>query len=87
MDTILEPQSKVCVRDPMETETENGGKSNMYSGEGNKCNQCEYSSAHTGSLGRHLKMHSGDKSNNCNQCDYAMHPDWRTVFVKSERVR
>ena len=35
------------------------------------CNQCEFSSSQTGDLGRHLKVHSGEKSNKCNQCDFA----------------
>ena len=36
-----------------------------------KCNQCDFASSHTGSLRRHLKTHSGEKSNKCIQCDYA----------------
>ena len=33
-------------------------------------NQCAYAS-YAGNLGKHLKIHSGEKSNKCNQCDYA----------------
>ena len=36
-----------------------------------KCNQCDYSSAHAGSLRTHLKRHSGEKEYKCIQCDYA----------------
>ena len=36
-----------------------------------KCSQCDFASNHTGSLRRHLKIHSGEKSNQCNQCDFA----------------
>ena len=35
-------------------------------GKSNKCNQCDYASSVAGSLKRHLKTHSGEKS-----CDYA----------------
>ena len=34
-----------------------------------KCNQCSYSSSHTGHLETNLKQHNGEKSNKCNQCD------------------
>ena len=27
----------------------------------NKCNQCNYASSDAGNLGRHLKIHSGEK--------------------------
>ena len=37
----------------------------------NKCNQCDYATAHAGNLRTHFKMHSGEKPNKCNQCDYA----------------
>ena len=37
----------------------------------NECNQCNYASARTGDLRKHLKTHSGEKSNKCNQCNYA----------------
>ena len=36
-----------------------------------KCNQCDYSTCHAGTLNRHMKGHSGEKPNKCNQCDYA----------------
>ena len=36
----------------------------------NKCNQCEYSSSHVGTLRRHLKTHSGEKSIKGDQCDF-----------------
>ena len=32
----------------------------------NKCDQCDYASSRAGDLGKHLKMHSGEKSNKCN---------------------
>ena len=67
----LKPQSKFGVRDPMGSKTDHGEKSKRYSGADNKCNQCEYSSAHAGSLRTHLKTHSGEKPNKCNQCEYA----------------
>ena len=31
----------------------------------NKCNQCDHASSHAGSLRRHRKIHSGEKSNRC----------------------
>ena len=37
----------------------------------NKCNQCEYASSDAGNLGRHLKMHSGEKPSRWNQCNFA----------------
>ena len=36
-----------------------------------KCNQCDYASSHAGTLRRHFKTHSTEKSNKCNQCNYA----------------
>ena len=63
MDKNLEPQSKVSESNPMETKTGHEEKSN-------KCNQCDFASAHAGSLRTHLKMHTGEKSNNCYQCEY-----------------
>ena len=66
-----EVHSRISVRDSMGTKTDHGEKSNRYSGAGNKCNQCEYSSALVGNLRTHLKMHSGEKSNKCKQCKYA----------------
>ena len=32
---------------------------------------CDFVCVHAGHLGRHLKIHSGEKSYKCNQCDYA----------------
>ena len=37
----------------------------------NKCNQCGFVSTKAGSLRKHLKTHSGQKSYKCNQCDFA----------------
>ena len=36
-----------------------------------KCNQCDYSTCHAGTLNTHLKTHSREKPNKCSQCDYA----------------
>ena len=35
-----------------------------------KCNLCD-SAIFVGNFGRHLKIHSGQKSHKCDQCDYA----------------
>ena len=40
----------------------------VHSGEKAKCCQCDFASAHAGNLGRHMKVHSREKTN---QCDFA----------------
>ena len=35
----------------------------------NKCNQCKYTSSHTGHLRTHLKTHRGEKPNKCSECN------------------
>ena len=101
MDENIEPQSKVSVRDPMETKTDHVERSKRCSGAGtlrrrvqghneektNKCNQCDYASAHACHLRTHLKIHSGEKSNKCNQCDYATnHVGNFKIHVKKNTV-
>ena len=36
----------------------------------NKCNQCAYASYHAGNLGKHLKIHCGEKTKKGSKCDY-----------------
>ena len=36
-----------------------------------RCNECDFTSAQTGNLKRHMIIHSGEKSNKCKQCDFA----------------
>ena len=80
-DQDREQKSTANLRNPMETEADNGETSNKCSEAGtlqlhseekpNKCNQCDYASSQTTHLRTHLKTHSEEKPNKCNQCDFA----------------
>ena len=80
MEQNIDQQMEANVRDPMETETNNGTNLNKCSEaqtfrkqtqKSKKCNQCDYASPYASHLMAHLKTHSGEKSNKCNQCDFA----------------